>query len=167
MGNTSYVEHTLEPWVDDNSHTLILGTMPSVKSREYGCYYGHKQNRFWQTIARVFNEEMPQTVEERRLFCNRHGIALWDVLASCEIHGSDDASIRSPIANDIATMCRRYPIQHIYTTGKKSKELYDCLVYPLTDIAAVALPSTSPANRRWFSDDALIDAYRVIAKTEK
>lgn len=159
-----YVEHTLAPWFDDQSQVLILGTIPSPKSRDFQCYYGHPQNRFWTTMAYVFNEPFPETVINRRDFVRRHRIALWDVLASCDIRGAEDASITSPVPNDIGQVISRSKISHIFTTGKKSKVLYDKLILPNTHIEAVALPSTSPANRRWCTDRELIEAYSIIRK---
>ena len=163
MSEQGTVFHTLEPWFDESSTVLILGTIPSVMSRKNGCYYGHKQNRFWPTLAAVWDEEVPQTVALRRDFCRRHGIALWDVLASCEIIGSEDASIRRPVVNDISKILEQAPIRAVFTTGLKAKTLYDSLVYPDTRIEAIALPSTSPANRRWANDEALLQAYRTVS----
>lgn len=156
------VFHTLQPWFDNTSQVLILGTVPSVKSRESGSYYGHPQNRFWKTLAAVFEEVCPQGVEERMAFVKRHRIALWDVLASCEICGSEDASITSAVPNDLSLICENAPIKAIFTTGKKAKSLYDEMIFPNNGREAIALPSTSPANRRWASDESLVDAYRVI-----
>jgi len=157
-----FVEHTLDPWFDEQSRILILGTIPSPKSREYGCYYGHPQNRFWKTLAAVYGEDVPDTVDLRRRFVFKHHIALWDVLASCDIRGAEDASISSPVPNDISSLLRNSHIRHIFTTGQKAKTLYDKLVRISTGIDAVALPSTSPANRRWCSDEDLIKAYNVL-----
>ncbi len=161
--NMQFVEHTLDLWIDDQSHILILGTIPSPKSREYHCYYGHPQNRFWKTLSTVFGEDIPTTPDLRREFAARHHIALWDVLASCDIRGAEDASISSPIANDIPTLLKTYPIRYVFTTGQKAKKLYDQLIRPSVNIDAIALPSTSPANRRWSSDEDLVNAYRIIA----
>lgn len=154
--------HTLEPWYDRRSNVLILGTFPSPKSREYGSYYGHPQNRFWSTLASVFEESIPTTVSQRQAFVKRHHIALWDVLASCSIRGADDASIVDPVPNDLPRLLDATEIRAIFTTGKKAKALYDALLFPRIGREAILLPSTSPANRRWFDDKALVDAYRVI-----
>ncbi len=156
------VFHTLEPWIDAASHILILGTMPSPKSRESGCYYGHPQNRFWPTLASVFDEEIAPTVDARKAFVLRHGLALWDVLASCDIRGAEDAAISAPVANDVKRLCEEYPIERIVTTGKKSKALYDTLLGEQVGLPVIALPSTSPANRRWYDDRQLAEAYRVL-----
>lgn len=161
----SVVYHTLEPWFSDNSRVLILGTIPSVKSREYGCYYGHPQNRFWKTLATLFSESHPNGPEACRAFALRHQLALWDVLASCEIKGSQDASIADEKPNDLTRILNHSPIELIVTTGAKSKQLFDRFWGDIIEIPVVSLPSTSPANRRWASDDRLLDAYRVIADT--
>ncbi len=166
MSDAGIVQHTLEPWFDSASKVLILGTIPSVMSRKQHCYYGHPQNRFWPTVAAVFGESVPCSVEERRAFCLRHGIALWDVLASCEIAGSEDASIRKPVANDISWILHQTHIVAIFTTGQKAKQLYDTYVYPVTGREAIALPSTSPANRRWANEETLFQAYRAIAMVD-
>lgn len=115
------VDHTLLPWADDESRVLILGTMPSPKSRARGMYYGHPQNRFWPTLATLWQEPRPESPEAARDFAARHHIALWDVLASCAIDGAADSSIADPVPNDVPALLTRYPnIQHIVTTGKKS-----------------------------------------------
>ena len=157
------VDHTLLPWADDESRVLVLGTMPSPKSRARGMYYGHPQNRFWPTLATLWQEPRPESPEAARDFAARHHIALWDVLASCAIDGSADSSIADPVPNDVPALLARYPnIQHIVTTGKKAADLYHRHLEPLTGIRAVALPSTSAANRGWWPDDKLVSAYRTL-----
>lgn len=114
------VDHTLLPWADDESRVLVLGTMPSPKSRARGMYYGHPQNRFWPTLTTLWQEPRPESPEAARDFAARHHIALWDVLASCAIDGAADSSIADPVPNDVPALLARYPnIQHIVTTGKK------------------------------------------------
>lgn len=157
------VDHTLLPWADDESRVLVLGTMPSPKSRARGMYYGHPQNRFWPTLATLWQEPRPESPEAAREFAARHHIALWDVLASCAIDGAADSSIADPVPNDVPALLTRYPnIQHIVTTGKKAAELYRRHLEPLAGIRAVALPSTSAANRGWWPDDKLVSAYRTL-----
>lgn len=156
------VFHTLEPWFDSHSQVLILGTMPSPRSRELHCYYGHPQNRFWKTLSAVFGEDIPQDTTSRRDFVLRHHIALWDVLQSCEIQGAEDASISKEIPNDLSCVLNASPIRTIFTTGVKAKSLYDRLLLPTCGIEAIGLPSTSPANRRWGTEAQLIDAYSVL-----
>ena len=155
------VNHTFNPIVDSESRVLILGTMPSPKSRENGFYYGHPQNRFWQVIADILNEEVPITNEAKTEFLHRHHIALWDVLKSCEIKGADDSSIKNPIPNDLMEVLKVAPIKAIFTTGKKATDLYMKYCYPLTQIEVIGLPSTSPANRR-ISYEVLKAEYQQI-----
>ena len=156
------VYHTLEPVFDLSSRILILGTMPSPKSREAQFYYAHPQNRFWPTLARLLDEPVPQTSDARRAFALRHGIALWDVLQSCEIEGASDASIRDAVPNELSAVLDNAPIQAVFTTGRRAFELYNRLcLHKMTEISCVCLPSTSPANRR-FSDLELQKAYSVI-----
>lgn len=142
----SRVKHTIAPVFDGLSEILILGTMPSPASRETGFYYGHPQNRFWRVLSAVYNEETPQTVEEKKAFLLRNRIALWDVLSSCDITGASDRSIRNPVPNDIASLLSKTQIKRVFTTGKKAYALYTRLCLPQTGLEAVLLPSTSPAN---------------------
>lgn len=155
------VKHTLSPIYDKNSKVLILGTMPSPKSREVGFYYGHPQNRFWKVLADIFNEAPLVTVEDKFSFLHRHQLALWDVLQSCEIQGADDASIKNPVPNDFTTLLEEANIKAIFTTGKKATDLYMKYCYNETNIPAIGLPSSSPANRR-ISYEKLIEDYSKI-----
>jgi len=157
------VEHRLQPVYDADSRVLILGTMPSPKSREAGFYYAHPQNRFWKLLACVFDEQAPATGEERRAFLGRHHIALWDVLSRCEIAGAGDASIRKPEANDMSLILEHAQIQKIFTTGTKAYALYQRLCMPKTGIEACPLPSPSPANCG-ATFDSLLEQYRTIAR---
>lgn len=156
------VVHQIAPVADENSRVLILGTMPSPKSREMGFYYGHPQNRFWPVLAEICGEEVPQSAEERRNFALRNGIALWDVLAECSIVGAADASIKDPVPNNIAGLLNRYPnIKRIYTTGKTALRFYEKLCSAQTGVHAQALPSPSSANARMRFEE-LVKAYNVI-----
>ena len=156
------VFHTLEPVFDAHSRVLMLGTMPSPKSREAQFYYAHPQNRFWPTLAKLFSEPTPQTGDERRTFALRRGIALWDVLQSCEIEGASDASIRHAVPNELSIVLDSAPIRAVFTTGRRAYELYNRLcLHKMTEISCICLPSTSPANRR-ISDAELLKAYSVI-----
>lgn len=157
------VKHTFDPIYDQQSKVLILGTMPSPKSRSNGFYYGHPQNRFWRTITSVFKEQLPLTNEEKISFLKRHHLALWDVLKSCEIEGASDASIKNPIPNDLNRIIRQSSIIAVFTTGKKAAELYMKFCYPDTKIPCIVLPSTSPANRR-IKDEQLEEEYSKILK---
>ena len=137
--------------------------VPSPKSREQGFYYGHPRNRFWPVLAALFGEEAPETVDERRSFLIRHRIALWDVLASCEIVGADDGSIREPEPNDMSVILEAADIAAVFTTGGKATKLYEKLCLPLCGVPAIGLPSTSPANCAC-SMDRLVKEYGKILK---
>ena len=118
------VNHELAPIYEKDSELLILGTIPSVKSRELGFYYMHPQNRFWKVLAALKEEEVPETIEEKKYFLKKHKIALWDVLASCEIAKSSDSSIKNIKVNDIGRLLKETNIKKIYITGKKAYEIY-------------------------------------------
>lgn len=140
-----FIEHTLPPVYDAHSKILILGTMPSPKSRETGFYYGHPQNRFWKVLAAVFDEPCPQTIEQKKAFCLYHHIALWDTLKSCRILGARDATIKEPVGNDIRSLLEKTQIKRVYVTGRKAEQFYkECCHAPLP---CIYLPSPSPANR--------------------
>lgn len=140
--NEAHIIHEIEPVFDAKSRVLMLGTMPSPKSREQGFYYGHPQNRFWKVLAAAFDAEVPQTIPEKKQLLLTHHIALWDVLASCTIAGASDASIRDPKPNDIAQLCAAAPIEQIFCTGTKATQLYRKLCEP-----AVHLPRTAPFDK--------------------
>ncbi len=156
------ITHAFEPVYDEHSRILVLGTMPSPSSRKNGFYYSHPQNRFWEVISTVFREPIPYTIEQKRSLVLRHGIALWDVLASCLIDGADDASIKEPQPNDFSTLLSESSITRIFTTGDKAYKLYQKLCRKQTGIDAEKLPSTSPANRGRWPLKKLIDAYSVL-----
>ena len=138
---------SFEPVFDERARMLILGTMPSVRSREEGFYYAHPRNRFWRVVAECFGESVPQSVEEKKRLLFAHGIALWDVLAECEIFRSDDASIRKPVCHDIAGFLHGKSIRKILCNGGKAYQLLKRFVE--VPIPAAAMPSTSPANAAW------------------
>ena len=154
--------HPIPPvWAAD-SRILILGSFPSVKSREAGFFYGHPQNRFWRVTAAVFGEACPETIPERRAFLLRRRIALWDVIASCEIVGSSDSKIRNARVNDLREILSGAPIERIFVNGRTAERLYRKYDEPVTGRPAICLPSTSPANAAW-SLERLTDAWRIIA----
>lgn len=153
--------HKIPPVYDKNSRVLILGSFPSVRSREVGFFYGHPQNRFWRTLANLFDETTPQGIDEKRAFLLRHGIALWDVIASCEIVGSSDASIRNAEPNDLTVVLKDAPIGAIFTNGKTAHRLYCTYLQKETGREAICLPSTSPANAAW-SQERLNDAWSAV-----
>ena len=159
--NREMIQHPFPPLYDNDSRILILGSFPSVKSREQMFFYGHPQNRFWKVTAAVMEDDVPKTIGEKKSFLHRHHIALWDVIASCEITGSSDASIRNARANDLTEIFRAADIQAVYTNGGKSYEMYQKYQLPVTGREAVKLPSTSPANAAW-SLERLIRAWCVI-----
>ncbi len=135
--------------------------MPSVKSRELGFYYAHPQNRFWKTLAYIMNEDIPITKDEKKIFLKKHHIALWDVIKSCTITGSSDASIKNVKVNDIKSIIDKSNIQKIFTTGKKAYELYQKYCYQNIGIKAIYLPSTSPANNA-VDFEQLVSEYQQI-----
>lgn len=143
------LNHPFGPLYNENSRVLILGSFPSVKSREQNFFYGHPQNRFWKVIASLFDSPVPQTIDEKRALILDHGLALWDSIASCEITGSSDSSIRNAKANDISVILDHCEIQQIYCNGRKSHELYRKYIEPACGREAICLPSTSPANAQW------------------
>ena len=159
----THVKHEFDPIFDENSEILILGTLPSVKSREQNFYYGHPQNRFWKVMAQVLDEKVPQTIPEKKEMLLRHHIALWDVIASCDIAGSSDSSIRNVVPNDLAYIIGRSQITKIYANGAKSKQLYDKYLAKELGIEAVQLPSTSPANAA-YSVERLLEYWLNIRK---
>ena len=146
---------------DKDSRILILGSFPSVKSREQQFFYGHKQNRFWRVVAQVFDCAVPERIEQKREMLLTHHVAVWDVIASCEITGSSDASIRDVIPNDLTVILSQADIQAIYTNGGKAQELYRKYIFPVNGREAFSLPSTSPANAG-YSLQRLVEAWRVI-----
>lgn len=155
------VQHPFPPLYDSRSEILILGSFPSVKSREQRFFYGHPQNRFWRVTTAVFGCEVPQTIEEKRAFLLEHHVALWDVIASCEITGSSDSSIRNVQPNDLTPILAAADIRQIYVNGGTAAKYYDKYQKPVLLREAVRLPSTSPANAAW-SLARLITAWQVI-----
>ncbi|MBQ9773206.1 MAG: DNA-deoxyinosine glycosylase [Clostridia bacterium] len=153
--------HPIEPVYDRESRVLILGSFPSVRSREEGFFYGHPQNRFWRVLAAVFDTRVPETVEEKRAFLLEHHIALWDVIASCTVAGSSDSSIRDVVPNELEQILSVSPIERIYVNGKAASRFYDRYQKERTGREAVCLPSTSPANAAW-SLDGLTEAWRSV-----
>ena len=161
-GDTSErILHPFGPLFNDKSRILILGSFPSVKSREQQFFYGHPQNRFWKVIAALYNQEPPVTISQKKELILEHGLALWDSIASCVISGSSDASIRDVRANDLRIILDHCPISRIYCNGKKSYEMYEKYIRPDIGREALCLPSTSPANAQW-SLDRLIEAWSVL-----
>lgn len=168
-----HVTHTFGPVYDRDSKILILGSMPSVKSREQQFYYGHPQNRFWKVLSAVFKEPEPDTIAEKKAFLLRNNVALWDVIASCDIIGSSDSSIRNVQANDMNIILSTADIRTVYFNGGKAHELFMkyCGSYIQKDTHGnkpklVKLPSTSPANAAW-SLGRLTEAWREAVLGER
>ena len=159
MGEYSHISHTFLPVYDENSELLILGSFPSVKSREQGFYYGNPQNRFWKVLAAVCGSEVPQTIEEKKAMLLDNHIAVWDVIDSCDIIGSSDSSIKNVVPADIAGMLPKTKITQIFANGKTAGSLYKKFSEESTGLPPVVLPSTSPANAAC-SLDKLIEVWR-------
>ena len=156
-----HIVHSFEPVYDRASEILILGTLPSVKSRENNFYYGHKQNRFWKVLATLLKEPVPDTIEEKKAMLLARRIALWDVIQSCDIKGSSDSSIKNVKPTELRKILDASNIKQIYANGSKAGQLYKKYQLPLTGMEAVVLPSTSPANAAW-SLERLCEAWRKI-----
>ena len=150
-----HVVHPFGPLYNEDSKVLILGSIPSPASREVGFYYGHPRNRFWRVLAGVFGEPAPCGISEKKQFLLRNHIALWDVLASCEITGSADASIKNAEPNQIDTILRQAKIERIFVNGKTAQKYYLKYLYHVTGVDAVCLPSTSPANARMREEELI------------
>lgn len=154
--------HPLEPIYDASSEILILGSLPSAKSREVGFYYGHPKNRFFQILADLFNEAIGDDIKSKIQFLKRHHIALWDVVKSCTICGSSDSSIKDVVVNDIASIIKKSKVTKIYTTGKKAYDLYNRYLFKETGIEAIYLPSTSPANQTIKYEEILTEYRKIV-----
>ncbi len=141
--------HPFPPFFRPDSHILILGSFPSVKSREQMFFYGHPQNRFWRVTAAVFSDDVPRSIAEKQSFLETHRIALWDSIGRCSIEGSSDSSIRDVVPNDLSVILSGAPIAAIFCNGKQSFACYTKYVQPTTGREAILLPSTSPANASW------------------
>ena len=157
----NYLYHPFPPVCDEDSRILILGTFPSPKSRQVNFYYGHPQNRFWRILPELFSETLVSDIEEKKAFLHRHHIALWDVIASCEIKGSSDSSIRNAVPNNLQSLIQRTEVERVFTVGSTATKLYEKYCERDTGIPAIMLPSTSGANAR-FSTEILIKAFSAI-----
>ena len=155
------IVHPISPVFDKDSRILILGSFPSVKSREACFFYGHPQNRFWKLVSLIFGEDVPQTVEDKSALLIRNHIAVWDVIHSCDIEGSSDTSIRNVTANDLSVILNAADIKAIYVNGKTAYKYYQKYTLPATGRDAVCLPSTSPANAAW-NMEKLAEAWKCI-----
>ncbi len=159
----THLVHPFPPLYDADSEILILGSFPSVRSREMGFFYGHPQNRFWKVTAGLYGEPVPEGVPARREFLLRHRIAAWDVIASCTIRGSSDSSIGDVQANDLRPVLEGSKIRTVYVNGRTAEKMYRLYTEPVLGIPAVYLPSTSPANAAW-SLERLTEAWSCITQ---
>ncbi len=160
-GSAQRTDHPFGPLFGPESRTLILGSFPSVKSREQKFFYGHPQNRFWKVIAALYGSPVPVTVPEKKELILSHGLALWDSIGSCVVAGSSDAGIRDVRPNDLRIVLDSCPVSRIFCNGRKSHEIYVRYIQPLTGREAFCLPSTSPANAQW-SLERLTEAWSVL-----
>ena len=158
----THVIHKIPPVYNKNSQILILGSFPSVKSREGRFFYHHKQNRFWKVLSTIVNDVLPEAIDEKKDFLLKNHIAVWDVIASCDIEGSSDSSIKNAVPNNFSDILKAAPIRKIYTNGGTAYKLYHKYCEKVTGIKAMKLPSTSPANAS-YSLDRLISEWKVIA----
>lgn len=154
-----HVNHEIPPVFNSESRILILGSFPSVKSREGCFFYHHPQNRFWKVVSAITEESLPKTIEDKKTLLLKHHIAVWDVIASCDIYGSSDSSIKNVVPNDLSVILNNAPIDHIYCNGTASYNLYNKYIFETTGTRSVQLPSTSPANAA-FSLEKLIDVWK-------
>ena len=160
--NYTHVRHEFNPVFDSTSRILILGTLPSVKSREQNFYYGHPQNRFWKLLARICeSKKVPETIEEKKAFLLANHIAVWDVIAECDIIGSSDSSIKNVVPTDLNRILEESEVERIFCNGKASGNYYKKYQESRTGIEATVLPSTSPANAA-FSLEKLIEIWKCI-----
>ena len=153
--------HEFSPVFDENSEILILGSFPSVKSRQESFFYANPQNRFWKLMAQLLNESTPKDTKDKIVMLKKHKIALWDVIESCDIVGSSDSSISNVVPVDISQILSRANIIKVYANGGKAFELYNKYLYPKTQLDITKLPSTSPANAG-YSFDKLLSEWKKI-----
>ncbi|MBQ5320983.1 MAG: DNA-deoxyinosine glycosylase [Oscillospiraceae bacterium] len=155
------IEHPIEPIYNENSKILILGSFPSAKSREQLFFYGHSQNRFWKVLSLVLEEKEPETIEEKKVFLLENGVALWDVIASCDIKGSSDSSIKNVKANNLSVILDNADIKKIFVNGKTAEKYYNKYIKEKIGREAICLPSTSPANAGW-ALEKLLEKWKII-----
>ncbi|MDD3661359.1 MAG: DNA-deoxyinosine glycosylase [Lachnospiraceae bacterium] len=160
-------KHTFGPVYDKDSKILILGSFPSVKSREQNFYYGHPRNRFWEVLSRLYREDIPKEIEMKKDFLYRHHIALWDVCGECEIAGSADSTIRHVVPNEIGSILDSAKIKEIFVNGKKAEALFKTHLFPMIGRKAIVLPSTSPANAAYRLDELIQEWSRIQQVTEQ
>ena len=157
------INHPFPPLYNKDSKVLILGSFPSVKSREQMFFYGHPQNRFWKVISSVLECDEPKSIEDKKKLLYENGIALWDVIGSCEITGSSDSSIKNVTVNDISMILNDANIRQIFVNGKTAEKYFKKYTKPMIKRDAICLPSTSPANAAW-SVEKLGEKWNLIKK---
>ncbi len=155
------IKHPIPPLYDENSRILILGSFPSVKSRETAFFYGHPQNRFWRVLAAVFDCDVPKTVEQKKKLVFDNGLALWDVIGGCDVQGSSDSTIKNTVPNDLSVILDNADIKMIFANGRTAEKYYNKYTKPITGIDIECLPSTSPANAAW-SFERLTESWNKI-----
>ena len=155
------IVHPIPPFCEADSRVLILGSFPSVKSREAMFFYGHPHNRFWKVAAAVFGDPVPETIPQKKAFLKKNHIALWDVIHSCDITGSSDASIKNVVPNDLSVILKKADIRQIFVNGRTAEKYYKKYIFPVLGRDAVCLPSTSPANAAW-KQEQLINAWETV-----
>lgn len=158
------VQHEIPPVFDENSRVLVLGSFPSVQSRKAAFFYGHPQNRFWRVMSAVFGEPVPGSIPEKKALLLKHHVALWDVIASCDVTGSSDASIKNVVPNDLSVILEKANITHVFTNGQTAHKLYRKYLANGIDLPETVLPSTSPANAAW-SLERLTEAWKVVKQS--
>ena len=159
----THIKRNFGPVYDSNSKILILGSFPSVKSREAAFYYGHPQNRFWPLLAALFSREVPASKEEKIVFLLEHRIALWDTIEECDIIGSSDSSIKNVVPVEINRILSCADIRQIYCNGAASYKLFMKYLEPLCGRTPVRLPSTSPANAACSFDNLYKEWKQILA----
>lgn len=156
----AHQEHIFEPIYNYDSRILILGTFPSVKSRENQFYYGHPQNRFWKVLAAIYDNEPLVTIEEKKSFLLQNRIAIWDVIASCDITGSSDSSIKNVVPTDLSIILNHAGIEKIFANGTTAAKLFRKYQEQTVKREIICLPSTSPANAA-YSLERLVECWKV------
>lgn len=159
------VKHPFEPIYDEDSEILVLGSFPSVTSRERAFYYAHPKNRFWKVMSAVFSQEVPQSVSEKKEFLLRNHIAVWDVINRCDIEGSSDSSIKNVVVNDLSKVLEQTKIRRIYANGKTAQKLYEKYLLNKTGFPIVLLPSSSPANAAYSLERLIAIWTTALGKT--
>ena len=156
-----HVVHGFAPVFDCRNRVLILGSLPSVMSREPNFYYGHPQNRFWKVLAALFGEDLPESIPEKKQLLLSHGVAVWDVIAECDIIGSDDTSIRNVVPADLSRIFEAADIKAVFANGSAAARIFVKYQRAACGRDIIRLPSTSPANAAW-SFERLLGSWKTV-----